>query len=77
MLPPGLSLLRIGDVSARTGLSPDAIQERIGRGVFPSSVRLGPCYIVWRSDEVDKWIEAELERVDRVEPARSPTEQEE
>ena len=66
MLPPGLSLLRMHAVSDRTDLSPDAIQERIGRGVFPSSVRLGPCYIVWRSDEVDKWIEAELERVDRL-----------
>jgi len=76
-LPPGLSVLSMHAVSARTVLSPDAIQDRVGRGVFPSSVRLGPGYIVWRSDEVDAWIEAELERVGRAEPARSPTEQEE
>ena len=66
MLPPGLSLLRISDVSARTGLSPDAIQDRVGRGVFPASVTLGQDYVVWRSDEVDGLIESELERVDRL-----------
>ena len=65
-------------VSERTGLSPDAIQERVGRGgVFPASVTLGPGYVVWRSDEVDLWIEDELEQVGRAEPARSFTEHEE
>ena len=64
MLPPGLSLLPMNAVSERTGLSPDSIRERIGRGVFPSSKKLGPDHIVWRSDEIDEWIEAELERAD-------------
>ena len=77
MLPPGLSVLWMHPVNARTGLSPDAIQDRVGRGAFPTSAQLGPSYLVWRSDEVDAWIEAELERVGRAEPARSPTEQEE
>ena len=71
-------MLRMHAVSARTSLSPDAIQDRVGPGgVFPNSVTLGPGYVVWRADEVDKWIEAELEQVGRAEPARSPTEQEE
>ena len=64
MLPPGLSLLPMNAVSERTGLSPDSIRERIGRGAFPASKKLGPDHIVWRSDEIDEWIEAELERAD-------------
>ena len=65
MLPPGLSLLPMNAVSERTGLSPDAMRERIARGVFPASKKLGQDHIVWRSDEVDNWIESEWEREDR------------
>ncbi len=51
-----ISLLRLPEVRARTGLSRSAIYALIARGEFPRPVALTARAVAWRSDAVDSWI---------------------
>lgn len=49
-------ILRLPDVTARTGLSRTAIYDLIGQGVFPRQRRLAPRTVGWLDTEIDDWI---------------------
>ena len=53
-----LSILRIRDVCARTGLARSTVYSLAARGEFPSPIRLTDSGKAtgWRSDEVDAWL---------------------
>lgn len=53
-------LLRLKTVKARVGLSKSEIYRRIKAGRFPPSIRLSPKVAVWRSQDIDAWIEGQL-----------------
>ncbi|WP_226470106.1 helix-turn-helix transcriptional regulator [Luteimonas panaciterrae] len=56
--PPtgGLTLERLPNVLARTGLSRAVIYRRIASGEFPAPVKLGERASAWDAREVDRWI---------------------
>ncbi len=56
-----LSLLRLPDVIARTGLSRSSIYQRIQEGGFPRQVPLGPQSVAWVEAEVEEWIAARIQ----------------
>ena len=53
-----ISLLRLPEVSRRTGLSRSTIYQRERDGGFPKHVKLSPRVSAWRSDEIAEFIEA-------------------
>jgi len=58
-------ILRCRQVLARTGLSRSSLYALIGRGEFPSAVRLSQRSVGWLEQDVAQWIEARS-RVARV-----------
>lgn len=54
---PDVSLLRIADVSRRTGLSRSTIYARESAGEFPKRIKIGKRASAWRSDEVAAYID--------------------
>ena len=54
------SLLRLGDVCQRTGLSRSTIYRRMNEGTFPPTCSLGGRVKAWRSGEVQAWIDARV-----------------
>lgn len=50
-------LLRLAQVIKICGLKKSSIYDRMKKGTFPKSVRLGPKSVAWRSDELEKWID--------------------
>jgi prophage regulatory protein len=55
-------ILRMRQVSARTGLARSTIYERIKAGEFPVQIPLGARAVGWLETEVDAWITAQVER---------------
>jgi len=51
-----LSILRLPDVCARTGLSRSSIYLRIAKGEFPKPVSLGGRAVGWPENEVESWL---------------------
>lgn len=51
-----ISILRLPEVRARTGLSRSTIYQRMSKGEFPSPVSLGDRAVGWVKQEVDQWI---------------------
>lgn len=51
-----LSLLRLPEVKARTGLSGSETYRRIAAGTFPAPVKLGERASAWVSADIDRWI---------------------
>lgn len=51
-----MSILRLKDVIARTGLSRPTIYRWIKLGIFPAQVQLGPNSIGWRESDIQTWI---------------------
>ncbi len=51
-----LSLERLPEVKARTGLSRTEIYRRIAAGTFPLQIKLGEHASAWDSREIDRWI---------------------
>lgn len=51
-------ILRCRQVLARTGLSRSSLYALIGRGEFPSAVRLSQRSVGWLEHDVAQWIEA-------------------
>ena len=61
-----ITILRLWQVMARTGLSKSTIYAKIEAGEFPESVNLGGRAVGWIEDEVNDWLIA------RVEASRNP-----
>jgi prophage regulatory protein len=57
--------MRSPDVRYATGLSKVTIYRMCRSGEFPSSIKLGPRVIVWRTDEVQAWMD-EVSKTRRV-----------
>lgn len=58
----GITIWRLPEVMAHTGLSRSAIYEKMGKGEFPLSISLGPRAVGWIADEIIDWIN---ERIDK------------
>ena len=58
------TILRISDVTARTGLPRSSIYLKISLGEFPQPISLGTRAVGWISNEVDAWIDSRI-RVSR------------
>ncbi|QJU56826.1 AlpA family phage regulatory protein [Sphingomonas sp. AP4-R1] len=50
------SILRLGEVRARTGLSTATIYRREGAGTFPNRIRLGAKMVGWYASDIGEWI---------------------
>ena len=55
-------ILRLRQVSARTGLARSTIYERIKAGEFPAQISLGARAVGWLEADVEAWIAAQVER---------------
>ena len=53
-----MRILRLGATSAKTGLSPSSIYEKMERGEFPLQIPLGGRRVGWLEEEIDHWIAA-------------------
>ncbi len=53
-----ISLLRLRQVQAATGLPRSTLYFFIAEGNFPKPVKLGERAVAWRSDDVERWIES-------------------
>lgn len=49
-------LLRVDEVTDRTGLSRTTLWRKERAGEFPQRVKLGPNAVAWREEEVEEWI---------------------
>ncbi|MCH7830219.1 MAG: AlpA family transcriptional regulator [Proteobacteria bacterium] len=56
-----VTLLRLRDVMARTGLSRSAIYEKMGKSEFPKQVSLGARAVAWPDDAVKSWIQSRID----------------
>lgn len=55
-----ISILRLPEVKARTGLSRSTIYLQIQKGTFPSPISLGARAVGWVDSEVDALISARV-----------------
>lgn len=55
------TILRLPAVITRTGLSRSTIYLRIADGTFPTSVSLGGRAVGWVDEEIQQWIEQQIE----------------
>ncbi|MBP6748052.1 MAG: AlpA family transcriptional regulator [Xanthomonadaceae bacterium] len=61
MLPDsGLTLERLPQVKARTGLSRSEIYRKVALGDFPSPIKLGERASAWPEHEVTAWIASRI-----------------
>ena len=51
------NLLRIADVSAKTTLAKSTIWLKLAQGKFPKPAKISPSINVWRTSDIDAWIE--------------------
>ena len=57
------TLLRIGDVVQRVGISRSTVYRMVRQGVFPTPCRpAGAAVALWSSTEIDSWVQAQLNR---------------
>jgi len=54
-------ILRLPHVKARTGLSRSTIYLRISNNSFPASVSLGGRAVGWIEEEIELWLEQQIE----------------
>ncbi len=54
------TILRISDVTARTGLPRSSIHLKVSLDEFPKPINLGLRAVGWLSDEVDTWIDSRI-----------------
>lgn len=55
------TILRLPIVKERSGLSRSSIYLRISNGTFPAPISLGGRAVGWISDEIQLWIEQQIE----------------
>ena len=58
------TILRLGAVRSRTGLSRSTIYLRIAEGTFPKQINLGGRSVGWLSSELETWLAEQIERRD-------------
>ena len=58
-------ILRLPDVTDRTGLSRSTIYLKISDGRFPTPISLGDRAVGWLESEIEQWI------LDRIEASRA------
>ena len=51
-----LTILRLNEVKARTGLARSTIYDRIKAGEFPAQVSLGTRAVGWLESDIEAWI---------------------
>jgi prophage regulatory protein len=61
-----LTILRLPEVKARTGLSRSTIYLKMAEGSFPEPIALGARSVGWIESEIDAWI---AHRIDQSRPA--------
>lgn len=59
-LSSSITILRLDDVMARTGLSRSFIYAMIANSDFPAPIKLGPRASGWLAHEIDAWIESRI-----------------
>lgn len=64
-VPTGLRMLRVPEVSARTGLSIATLHRMRTKGLFPEPVRLSEHTVAWPEHELDAWIAARITERDK------------
>ena len=57
-----LTILRLPEVKARTGLSRSTIYLKMAEGSFPEPISLGARSVGWIESEVDAWIARRIEQ---------------
>ncbi|MGH8238533.1 MAG: helix-turn-helix transcriptional regulator [Steroidobacteraceae bacterium] len=67
------SLLRKPEVSKRTGLSANRIDELEKAGRFPRRVRISDRAVGWSSNEIDAFVSARIAARDAQHPTRTDT----
>ena len=65
-------LLRLRDVSARSGLSRSEIYKQMKAGSFPRSVPLGPRSVAWPASDVDRWVSAHIKQARAAQATQLP-----
>ncbi len=56
-----LTLLRLPEVIARTGIARSTIYRDIAAGTFPAPIRINDGGVrAWSSKEIDLWIESQI-----------------
>ena len=50
-------ILRLPEVTHKTGYSTSTIYLKVSQGTFPKPVSLGARAVGWLSSEIDEWIE--------------------
>ena len=50
------SLLRLADVTGRTGLSRTTIYNRMRAGTFPACLRISTGLVAWYASDLDAWL---------------------
>lgn len=56
-----MRLLKLPEVSLRTGVPKSSVYWRISKGEFPRPIKIGERSSAWNSDEIEKWIAAKIE----------------
>jgi prophage regulatory protein len=51
-------LLRLSDVTSRTGMSKSTIYRKIGQGLFPAPVSVGGQSVRWRESDINTWMQS-------------------
>ena len=59
-----LSILKLNQVTGRTGLSRSSIYFGIQEGTFPKQVKLGARAVGWLENEIETWLSARIEHRD-------------
>ena len=57
-----LTILRLSEVKARTGLARSTIYDRIKTGSFPAQVSLGARAVGWLASDIEDWISGQVKR---------------
>ena len=60
MQEPLLTILRLGDVKSRTGLSKSTIYQLMAEGRFPATISLGGRCVGWIESEIDSWLREQV-----------------
>ena len=58
--------IRLPEVIRRTGYKRTSIYAKISAGTFPAQIKLGPCTVVWISEEIEKWMDERVAERDAV-----------
>jgi len=56
LIAPPLTVLRLPQVLARTGLCKSAVYAGMAQGLFPKNIPISTRARGWSSEEIDSWI---------------------